>query len=130
MSWLDQLTGAAPKSKGSRIATAVINARPSQNQPCLPPVPPTKPIVESCYTAVRQPSGPGDVGQVVEVFWTCVDGDLQITDAQGNPSGPFVQIDASENPQVVACRLARQKWNSERTPFNRPIRYQRDGNIV
>jgi hypothetical protein len=121
MSWLDQLTG-APKSKRGKIGQALSNASPSPQQPSLPPVPRTKPVVESCYTAVRHPCG-SDPGQVLEVFWYVSDEELQICDAEGRPNGPCAVLETGENARVIACRLARQKWNNERTPCNRSLNY-------
>jgi hypothetical protein len=75
-----------------------------------------------------------DPGQIEEAWYVVIDNCVQLTDRDGNKiRGEFVTrpIGPGETAREVAVRLLRTRVRGRPArPFNRPLRYRKDGSIV
>ena len=80
-----------------------------------PAKPPRKlPKVESCVVVVRQPSGEGDLGEVVDCHFFVDDGTVVLCSPTGKPTGAEKRLASGDDPRSVAKCLRRDAWRQER----------------
>jgi hypothetical protein len=99
-------------------------------EPVPKPVEPPRraPKIESCCVVTRQPSGEGDLGEVIDCWWFVDDGFVVLCSRSGKPTGEEKRLLPGDDPQSVAKRLGRDAWRRERPTdrvpgFGRPLRY-------
>lgn len=100
-------------------------------EPAAKPAEPPRraPEIQSCVAVVRQPSGDGDYGSVVDC-WFYVDAGWVVLCSQSGKSIDIEQkLGPGDVPASVAKRLKRQAWHRENdsvvSGFSGPLRYGR-----
>jgi hypothetical protein len=101
------------------------------------PQPREKPEIKSLVCVVRNPGAPGDLGETVDAWYFIEHGTVTLCDAGGQPmtkadgdSYYSAPLAPDANPRTVAYRLRRTAWQSERSPFDRPLYYHHDSGVV
>jgi hypothetical protein len=83
------------------------------------------PDVKSFVCVVRQPGGaPGDLGETVDAWYFVEHGRVTLCDAKGEGDGKPHTLADGDDPRRIASRLRRAIWQSERSPFSRPLHYR------
>jgi hypothetical protein len=72
----------------------------------------------------RRPSSDGrDPGAVEVGYWIVSDGKVYLTDENGSKTGQSRTLPEGADPKNLAIRMLRERLNTKRVSFNRPLVY-------